>query len=122
MQAATIIPILPRLQLKRILCATDFSPGSRSALPMVAAMARRYHSEVFIANVWSPLAYTMATPEALGALEKEQEEVTRKKLAEFLYDAEALGIIPRAIIKTGDPVEEIGRIVQEQSIDLAVIS
>ena len=122
MQAATVIPILPKIQLKRILCATDFSPGSQSALPMVATIARRYHSEVLIANVWAPMPYTMATPEALGTLERQQEEETRKKLAEFLYEAEALGITPRAIIRSGDPVEEIQRIVQEQSIDLAVLS
>ena len=122
MQSAAVVPILPRIRLKRILCATDFSAGSTMALPVVASLARRYGAEVLVSNIWAPMPYTMVTPETVGILEKQQEYAARQKLVEFLRLAGNLGITPRAIIRSGDPVEEIEQIVREQAIDLAVIS
>jgi len=122
MQAASIVPLLPRIRLKRILCATDFSPGSLTVLPVVASIARRYGATVFVSNVWAPLPYTMVTPEAVNMMEKKQEQVARQKLTEYQQAASAFGISPRPIMKSGDPVVELERIVREQDIDLAVIS
>jgi nucleotide-binding universal stress UspA family protein len=113
---------LPRIRLKRILCATDFSPGSFTVLPVVASIARRYGAKVFVSNVWTPLPYTMVTPEAVNIMEKRQEQVARLKLTEFQQAASAFGISPRIITRSGDPVVELERIVREQDIDLAVIS
>jgi nucleotide-binding universal stress UspA family protein len=122
MQGAPIVPILPQVRLKRILCATDFSPGSFTALPVVASIARRYGAKVFVSNVWAPLPYTMVTPEAVNIMEKRQEQAARQKLTEYRQAASTFGISPRLIMKSGDPVVELERVVREQDIDLAVIS
>jgi nucleotide-binding universal stress UspA family protein len=118
MRGASVVPILPRIRLKRILCATDFSPGSFTVLPVVASIARRYGAKVFVSNVWTPLPYTMVTPEAVNIMEKRQEQVARLKLTEFQQAASAFGISPRIITRSGDPVVELERIVREQDIDL----
>ena len=120
--AAAIVPIVPAIKLGKILYATDFSEGSRAALPVVAAIARRYHSQVFVAHIWSPLPYSMVTPEAVAFMENKQEREARQKLDEFVRACEALGISAKPIVKSGDPVEELDAIVRENAIDLAVVS
>jgi hypothetical protein len=65
--SAVAIPIVPEIELKRILYATDFSDSSLAALPLVSAIARRYGSEVLIANIWKAVPYTMVSPEVAGA-------------------------------------------------------
>ncbi len=119
--AAAIIPIVPAIKLKRILYATDFSEGAQAALPIVSAIARHYHSEVFVAHIWSPVPYPMVTPEALAA-QDEQDLVANHKVARILNSIQAHDIVCRPIVRTGHPVEELERIVHEKSIDLAVLS
>lgn len=118
---AAVIPIIPAIALKRILYATDFSEGSQAALPIVSALARRYHSEVFVSHIWSPTPYPMVTPEALAAHD-EQERTANHKVAEILNFTHAQHIVSRPIVRVGNAVEELERIVQEKSIDLAVLS
>ena|SRR5258708_2302158 len=119
--AAAVIPIIPSIQLKRILYATDFSEGARAALPIVSAVAHRYHSEVYVSHIWSPAPYPMVTPEALAAVD-EQERAAGQKVAELLHVTDALGIPTKSIVRSGNPVEELERIVCEQAIDLLVLS
>ncbi len=118
---AAVVPILPAIQLKRILYATDFSEGARAALPVVSAIARRYHSEVYVSHIWSPLPYPMVSPEALAAID-EQERAAGQKVAEILRATDMLGLSTKAIVRSGNPVEELEGIVREQAIDLAVLS
>lgn len=120
MQAAAI-PILPAIPLNRILYATDFSSASRTALPLVGALARRYHSEVYLANVRSPLPYTMATPEAVCVVERKREQEARAGMDELLRSSELRGIAATPLIETGDPAEELKRAVRDHAIDLAIV-
>lgn len=113
MAAAAIVPIIPAIQLKRILYATDFSEGSRIALGVVTAIARRYHSEVLAAHICPPLASTMET---------DSEGEARKNLANLLRVSNAWNIATTPIVKTGAPVKELDRIVQDECVDLAVVS
>ena|SRR5436305_1835722 len=96
MTAAAIIPILPAIQLKRILYATDFSEGAQAALPIVSAIARHYHSEVYMSHVWSPAPYPMVSPEALAAID-EQERAARQKVGKILPALSALGISAKPV-------------------------
>jgi nucleotide-binding universal stress UspA family protein len=118
---AVVIPVLPAIQLKRILYATDFSDGSRAALPIVSAIARKYGSQVYVANVWSPLPYSMVTPEALAILENKQIEDVQQEMATLLRSAELDGLPATVVLESGDPVEELKQIIQKHAIDLAVV-
>ena len=113
MTAPTVVPIVPAIQLKRILYATDFSEGSRIALGVVTAIARRYHSEVLVAHICPPVASSM---------EKGRERETRKNLDDLLRVTNTLNISTTPIVKTGDPVKELDRIVHDESVDLVVVS
>ena len=120
--SAVSIPILPAVRLKHILYATDFSEASRAALPMVAAVARKYGSQIFAAHVWSPLPYSMATPEALSALEGKEESDAREVLEKFVRVKELEGLPVTPVLKCGDAARELTRIVHQHHIDLAVLS
>ena len=122
MAAAALVPILPAIQIKRILYATDFSEGSRAALGVVAGIARHYGSEVYAAHVCAPLRYTMVTPETVPTMEKLREYEARTKLADLLRITDALHVTAKPIVLRGDPLEELNRIVREKNIDLAVLS
>jgi nucleotide-binding universal stress UspA family protein len=104
---AVVVPLLPAIAIKRILYATDFSAASRAALPMVAALARRYGSHVYVANVGSPIPYTMVTPEAVCGMESKQEHEARGAMDQVLESPEMQGVAATALIKCGDPAEDV---------------
>jgi nucleotide-binding universal stress UspA family protein len=82
---AAIVPIVPAIELKRILYATDFSEASRAALPIVAAIARHYGSRVYSAHVWSPPTYPMLSPEVVSVLDRRQQREAQDKLERLLH-------------------------------------
>jgi nucleotide-binding universal stress UspA family protein len=119
---AVIVPIVPAITINRILYATDFSAASTTALPVVAALARRYHSEVYLANIRSPLPYTMATPEAVCVVERKREHEARTAMDQLLCSPKVQGLATTVIIGAGEPAEELKRAVRDYDIDLAVIA
>ncbi len=120
--SAVAIPILPAIRLKNILYATDFSDASRAALPVVAAIARKYGSHVFAAHVWAPQPYTMVSPEELALLDGTEESDAREVLESFVRIKELEGISVTPLVTCGDAARELGRMVRQKHIDLAVLS
>ena len=120
--SAIPIPILPAIQLKRILYATDLSEASRAALPIVSAIARRYGSHVYAAHIWSPPPYSIVSPEALSIMGEEQQNAIREVLEDFLHANELSGIPVTPILGRGEPAGELKRIVRENRINLAIVS
>jgi nucleotide-binding universal stress UspA family protein len=119
---AVAIPVLPSVRLKNILYTTDFSNPSRLALPIVAAIARKYGSHIFAAHVWAPLPYSMVPPESLAALEGKEEDDAREALDNFMHVKELEGLAVTPILKCGEATRELSRIVHQQHIDLAILS
>ena len=78
---AVVIPIVPDIAVKRILYATDFSEASLAALPLVSTIANKYGSHVFVVNIWTPVIYTMVSPEAAGLLQRKDERENQAKCA-----------------------------------------
>jgi nucleotide-binding universal stress UspA family protein len=111
--AASVVPIVPAIHLKRILYATDFSKGSRIVLGIVTSLAHHYHSEVLAAHI---------SPALASAMQVDREGQTAKNLANLLRVGDQLNISIKPIVKTGDPVQELNRIVQDEGVDLAVVS
>src|SRR5512136_1016860 len=120
--SAIAIPILPAVRLKNILYATDFSEASRAALPMVAAIARKYGSQIFAAHIWAPLPYSMMKPEELSLLDDKEESDAREVLEKFVRIKELEGLQVTPVVKCGDTARELSRIVHQHHIDLAVLS
>lgn len=119
---AFAIPVQPSVRLKNILYATDLSNPSRVALPIVAAIARKYGSHIFAAHIWTPLPYSMVPPEALSVLEDKEESDAREALDSFMRIKELEGLAITPILKCGEATRELSRIVHQNHIDLAVLS
>jgi len=119
---AVIVPVLPRIALRRILFPTDFTEASNVALPVVSAIARRYGATVFAGYVWSHGPYTLVAPEAVAALDRQTDLESRAALAELLESPAFAGIKTEAVVRSGIAPQEIGRLVDQYAIDLVVMS
>ena len=118
---AVVVPIVPKIELRRILYATDFSDASLSALPLVSSIARQYGSLVFVANVWIPIPYTMVTPENASTVDRSEEEEARAHAITLLATRELSGLPVTIIVEPGSPVIELTRMVRQQEIDLVIL-
>lgn len=121
LSGVAVVPMIPEVSLRRILFATDFSPASEKALPVVSAIARKYGSHVFVAHVWTPLPYSMTTPEAVTVLEARQEREAREETTNLLQRKELEGLPCSVLVKGGSPGEELSCIVRTYNIDLAIV-
>jgi nucleotide-binding universal stress UspA family protein len=120
--SAVIVPIVPAIALKRILFTTDFTDVSQKALPIVSAIAHRYGSRVFVAHVWTPGPYPMVSPEAAAVLDRQSERAAKQELERISQSRLLNGIKMEPTMRCGEPAEEIGRLVEQLRIDLAVMS
>jgi nucleotide-binding universal stress UspA family protein len=118
---AIVVPIVPQIELKRILYATDLSEASLAALPLVSTIARKYGSRIFVTNIWAPIPYTMMTPEMAGTMDVTNEEEIKAQAGALLTSKELSGLPATLIVEPGGPVVELDRIVRQQNIDLAII-
>jgi nucleotide-binding universal stress UspA family protein len=119
---AVIVPLVPAIDLKRILYTTDFSEASRAALPIVSAIARHYGSRVFVAHVWEPASYPMVASEVASVLDRRQNRIAEDDLEALLKMPPLQGIPSQPIVRRGVPAEQLERVVREHHIGLAVAS
>lgn len=117
---AAVIPIVPAIEIKRILYATDFSPASAAALPVISALARRYGSHVFAAHVCALGAYPMVAPQVASALDSKQERECKAELEKLLQFPAFSGIEAETLVRSGEVVEQLGRTVRQKNINLVV--
>jgi nucleotide-binding universal stress UspA family protein len=119
--SAVVIPIVPAIELKKILYATDFSDASLAALPLVSTIARKYGSRVFVVNVSTAISYAMVSPEAAAVLQHKDELAARARAQELMNGVDLAGLSATAIVRSGIPTEELTRFVHAQKIDLAIL-
>jgi nucleotide-binding universal stress UspA family protein len=106
----------------RLLLATDFSPGAERAYRCVVAIAQNCHSELYAVHAIPPPALPYLGEENLRrAVQTAKEEADRRFAA---WDCrEELGPITHHFrIVEGRPADEIARLVNEEKIDVAVVS
>jgi nucleotide-binding universal stress UspA family protein len=119
--SAVVVPILPAIELKKILYATDFSDASLAALPLVSTIARKYGSRVFVVNVSTAISYAMVSPEAAVVMHQKDEIAARSKVLDLTKKGSLAGLSITAVVRSGLPTEELMRVVREQKIDLAIL-
>jgi nucleotide-binding universal stress UspA family protein len=110
------------IDLKRVLFTTDFTDASQRALPIVAALARRYDAKVFAAHIWPPGPYSIVSPEVIATLDRQSELAAKSEIDKLSKTATLNGINLEPLVRCGKPAEEIGRLVDQHNINLAVMS
>jgi nucleotide-binding universal stress UspA family protein len=106
------------LRLKRILFATDFSPASATALPYVAAIARHFDSQLFIAHVVPRSEYAhIPKAEHPGALQRMRQNA-ESRITESLASGD-FGEIPyQLLIEPGDIWTVLSSLADTHNVDL----
>jgi nucleotide-binding universal stress UspA family protein len=113
------LDVQPRVSVKNILYATDFSPIAEFAAPIAAELARKFGAKVLAVHVRPPQVYGLAPPESWPALQEAADRQTeeQKKHLEGLFR----GVENSVIIGEGDTWEVISALIKEKEIDLVVI-
>jgi nucleotide-binding universal stress UspA family protein len=112
------------IAFSRILFPADLSEQARQAAPFVAAMARRFSSELLVLHVFEPtVSYypvpAAATPRAIGS-ERERRQEQQQKFESFL--AAYFGdLSKKSRFDEGDPVECIVSCAREFRADLIMM-
>jgi nucleotide-binding universal stress UspA family protein len=108
-----------RVQLKQIICSTDFSDFSNYAIPYAIALAREFKSKLYFCHVID-LSSAAVYGEAVLALEEQQKRMVayaREELSALMADHD---IDWEPLITVGNPAYEIGRLAQEKGVDLTI--
>jgi nucleotide-binding universal stress UspA family protein len=96
----------PKIQLREVLCATDFSEHSVSVLAHAAAIARRYRSRLYVAHVIPTDVYRSVPAEVMDeALKQTQgyaQDAMRNQLAlDFLQRVSHEAVIREGSVASG---------------------
>lgn len=119
---AVPISVAQQVRLETIVFATDFSKVSQAALPYVAAIAKRYGSEVHLVHIWSPISVAMATREDGGYLLGEIDFYSRTALERIASDPVLAGVTTKLNVAGGDVVDELKSLVADVGADLLVLA
>ena len=113
------------IELKKILCPTDFSEGSLEALTYAISLARSTRSRLILMYVVNQKMFSeglslarAAAPEDLG---KELADEARRRFKTLIPAGERDGLDWETNIRSGNPAQEIIRYARENDVDLIVI-
>lgn len=108
-----------RVQIRKILLATDFSEASYNALTYALSVARGYDATIHALHVITPPANMCATPEGAAALES-MEEVVQEEMAKV--SARMSGLRSETAVERSPSVwSAVQEAIQQNDIDLVVV-
>ena len=102
-----------KLELRKVLYATDFAASSLIASPVAISFAREFQARLVMLHVMREYVDLHKKP---GPIEK-----TLKRLEEMVPENSGLWFEPEAVVKFGDPSYEILDVAREQKADLIVL-
>lgn len=120
------VPELPARAFRKILVATDFTPGSKRALRKALDLARDLNAEIHLLHVWVvPAARTVffLSP-AKGVapdLRSRHRTKTQWRLQDFLRGEDVDRVTLRTAFREGRPCAEILDYAEQEGIDLIVV-
>jgi nucleotide-binding universal stress UspA family protein len=112
------------IEIKKILCPTDFSDFSRRALDHALALAKWYAAEVSVLHVipkvlMPPEAYPYLTEPLLP--DPRARERAIEELGRFVHHAREIGVPTEIRLEEGDAVEEILKLAKQLPAHLVVM-
>ena len=113
------------MEIRKILFATDFSEGSKNALPYAVDLAKHYSAKLCVAHVIYDMAKTTGwyVPHtSLDEVYADLEKSARSELAKtFTEEMRGFKDIEHIVLK-GIPYEEITKYADENRVDLIVLA
>ena len=112
------------MEIKKILCATDFSEGSLNSLPYAVDLAKRYGAKLYLIHVIYDVGRTSGWYVPHVSLDEMYKDMTKDAKAQleksFVDEMRGFKDIEHVVL-TGIPYQEISRFAEEKKIDLIVI-
>jgi nucleotide-binding universal stress UspA family protein len=115
-----------RVEIKKILFATDFSENSRWALKYALSFAQKYEAKLYILHVIQQPSYPLGmyaeiSFDAMDKFNRNLSEVTEKEMKQVCQTDLAGFTNYEAMILSGTPFLEIIRTAKEKEADLIVV-
>src|SRR5581483_10137012 len=111
----------PRLLLKNILFATDFSPVSDKASSFAVALAQKYGSKIYVTHILPEPQPGVAHPDDIS----KRDEQIRSEAERWLADFRSCDLFKRVsheeVLLQGDMIETLMATIQQKEIDLLVL-
>jgi nucleotide-binding universal stress UspA family protein len=115
--------VTPKVALKNILFATDFSQASTAALPYAAAISHHYDSMIHLVHVvpdgHAPLGTNAPDPSTLGSIYEDAPTEAQKNMQRLARRLKGFPHDPH--VRYGKPWEAIAQIIREEKIDLLIV-
>ena len=110
------------IQIKRVLCPTDFSECAEHALKYAIELARRFESKLYLLHVLDTRVYGHLEPFASTVWSiYDAKEQAAKGIAEIIPEQERKALHSESQIREGTPFVEIIKFAREAEIDLIVL-
>ena len=108
-----------RVQMKKILCATDFSDFSNYTIPYGVALAREFEAKLYICHVIDLSSIAIYGEFQLNPVD--QQNRIKKQAAEQLNELIGKQAVQwEPLITVGHVADEVSRLVEEKEIDLVI--
>lgn len=110
-----------RIQLKNILCATDFSDFSNHTIHYGAALAKKFGAKLYVCHVISPPTASF-DGEAILGIEDLQNRITESAHRQYKKLINGLKIDSEPLITTGHVSDQIADIAQSKEVNLVILA
>lgn len=108
-----------RIQLKRILCTTDFSDLSNQTISFGIALAKTFNAKLFVCHIIDLPFAAMNGEVQLDPIEQQDRMMAyAQEQLEQLFENEPIDWQP--LVSIGHTADEISRIVDKKRIDIAI--
>ena len=108
-----------KVSFKNILCTTDLSDHSNTAITYGAALAKEFNAKLYVCHIVD-LTATVAYGEVLYAPVEIQEKTVAFAREQIERNMRAASFEGETLISVGHPADEIASLVSEHAIDLVV--
>jgi nucleotide-binding universal stress UspA family protein len=109
------------IEIRKILCPTDFSEFSRHALDLALALAKWYQAEVTVVHVLPRIAadYTyLPEPVVITPVSRER---ALEELGRFVHESRRVGVTTEVALEEGDTVRALLALAKKLPADLLVM-
>lgn len=117
---------MPMWPPRKILCPTDFSEGSRTAISQATELAKQFGAAIYLLHAISMQAPPLPTDPgySFDMLETNKivNEQARRNLQQTAEQLENAGLTTRAIVVMGDAATAIVETAEREEVDLIVIA
>jgi nucleotide-binding universal stress UspA family protein len=108
-----------KVSFRNILCTTDLSDHSNTAIAYGAALAKEFNAKLYVGHVVD-LTAMVAYGEVLFTPVEIQEKTVAYAEEQIERNMRAAAVEWEALVSVGHPADEIARMVSEHAIDLVV--